>query len=752
MASNPKAAFFQQVWRHVAENVEKVKKKRAGDQTPEQWDQTAKKAKADLDKNKEARNVPLNLAHLSDPGAAAIPEDVLEMSKVKKSGRFYFWDKKENCPMVPKVWPRGRNVPITTLSKDIKKEGPLEHYGNCSIVAGFFWSMAEAKLNPLWQWKLPEFEHLMVNALADYALIQNKKEAEILAFNAVERNEEARENDGFTGVRKALLVGYAIKQVLKDKKGGKWLYEDVQKWLVDHIQFHDEKTIPGPDVCRHLHTVASDFLKNKRAFAAYQEADMEWGRSTFLDEYSKILILVSKSRGPDDLAFMAEFLVAEMKATSPAPAVPSNPSQTLMKEVGGPVCVAQASRDAIKMLLSTEVPPTWTPHSELLKELTSPTALRLLFPIGGQTPGSTVQRLAPCPSSLKHAINMVKAILEMETNWLRKLKGYLHGAKVWKVPDDKFRELFKDFDEWEQFEAARCEESGKEPPGKKKVEDSGGKQEENAGKTASGEEGKANEKKDRVAKQLDLVEQAKTKARGVYTNPGLVILKPERWDKAALEAVMKAQLFFADQGAFCAFFFADSDREAIVHPGQNKCLRYAPVAKARIQSFCEGLQSILKAGRDTVVIGIGRAKGNEEIVSEVVEAMGWTHEEIGAHNIRADFDNFIKSGSPKKKRRVHRGLGTVKYSQKFWVCWKRSPEGNDVKPRSGRRKYVDMGSPIAADCMLETPQVQLDEIYSVTAAEKEKALAGAGREAAGEGQAEEMEAEDPPPPSYTAAG
>ena len=117
-------------------------------------------------------------------------------------------------------------------------------------------------------------------------------------------------------------------------------------------------------------------------------------------------------------------------------------------------------------------------HSELLKELTSPAALRQLFPIGGQTPESTVKRLAPCPSSLKHAINMVTAILKMEANWLKKLKGYLHGARVWKVPDDKFRELFKDFDEWEQFEAARCKESGKELPDKKKVEDSEGKQEE----------------------------------------------------------------------------------------------------------------------------------------------------------------------------------------------------------------------------------------------------------------------------------
>ena len=161
---------------------------------------------------------------------------------------------------------------------------------------------------------------------------------------------------------------------------------------------------------------------------------------------------------------------------------------------------------------------------------------------------------------------------------------------------------------------------------------------------------------------------AQKKARDVYVKPGVVILTPENWESDTLEKLMQAQLVHADQGAFVGFFFAGSDGEACVHPGQNKCLRQKPLKKARLSSFCCGINRIMVECRDAVVIGVGKVDGNEQIVAQVVAGMKWEHQIIGAVTARRAYDNFIKSGSPEKKRRLQRGLGTTKYRENYFIC------------------------------------------------------------------------------------
>ena len=250
--------------------MDSLKKQTPGGKTHLQWDKVVAQVK--ITSNKEARNISFNLAHLSDPGQAAIPEDLLELSKVIKSAKYYFWDSNAKCPKVPQVWPRGRNIPIAIFSDDITKATPFQHFGHCSVVAGFFWSWAQAIQNPEWKSTLPKFEALCINALADYTLVRNQQDVNILAFNAVEGNEESRENDGFTGARKALLIEYAVKNVRKVKPAQKLKYEEVAAWLKANIKFHDENAAPSANTCRDLHAVSSLFLKNNRPFAAYQEA------------------------------------------------------------------------------------------------------------------------------------------------------------------------------------------------------------------------------------------------------------------------------------------------------------------------------------------------------------------------------------------------------------------------------------------------------------------------------------------------
>lgn len=679
MAPKLSSSFYEEVWRHLEDNVKTLQSKEPGGQTPEVFEKTMKKAEMDLEKSKAARNLPFNLARLADPSQPAIPEDLLEMSMVRKSGKFYFFDQEHHHPKAPVVWPMGKNVPLFTYSAAINKEGPFEHFGNCSIIAGFFWDWAETLKNPDWKSLAEGFEALCVNASADFQLIATRGEADILAFNVVEGNEEARENDGFTGIRKALLVMYAARQVAKAKKGDKWRYDDVAKWLKLKIKFHDEKHAPSVATCRDLYEVGRDFLQNKRASAAYQEAEMEWGRSTFFDEYSKLLVLIQKSRDKDDLAFMAEFLLAEMQ-THPAPQVPENFSQTRLKAIGGPTCVAQASRDALRWLLRGQAPPTWGPFASLLKDLCSPSRFRKLFPAGSQTPETTVQLLVGCPSSLKQAICFIRSSHERHGPWTAKLKGYSNKARAWTVPDSKWAELFAVFgDEWAAYTDICREESGKDraPNG----EEGGGQESVGDGREAAGKTAVEDVvpvvAKSHAEQAGEIAEKAKEKARAVCIDPGLVIVRDaqNRWDKAALQTLMKAQVVLADQGAFTAFWFCDSDQEVRVHPGQNRCLRYAPCSKARLGSFCEGVDSIMEPGRDSCVIDVGRAVGNRAVVEDAVDSMKWPHEEIRVCVDRSQYDEFVKSGTLAKKKRIHRGLATCKNGVAFLCAGSKLKEG-----------------------------------------------------------------------------
>jgi len=750
MVPKPESSFYGQVWTHVEAKVKNMQKQNPAGKTAVQWGQVCAKVKTELETVQESRNVPFNLAQLADPGQAAIPEDVLEIAKVVKSGKFYFWDQTANCPKAPKVWPRGRNVPIVAFSKELK--GPFQHYGHCSVVAGFFWAYAQSLQNAAWKDQVAGFENLCVNALADYKLVNSPAEVNILAFNAVEENEESRENDGFTGARKALLVTFGVKNVMKEKRGQKWNYQEVHIWLKANIKFHDEKAIPSANVCKDLHSLGTEFIKNKRAFAAYQEAETLWGRSTFFDEYSKLVIMCHKSRCAEDLAFMAEWLLAEMKTNFPPPLVPENPSQGKLRECGGPLSIAQAVRDALTCLLRKDVPPTWAPFGDLVARLAQPSRFLEMFPPGGQTPETTVKLFAACPSSLKQAANIMKGILDASKSnpWRERAKGYMYASKTWRVPEDKLLEMFDAFaEDWASFKEARDIEAGRDPAKKKTEPQADDEQKhkakdgEAASKTAGEPEGVATDKKEEV------LEQARQKARGVYTDPGVVILTPEKWDSSALTAMMKAQLVFADQGAFCGFFFAQSDREPRTHPKQNKCLREAPLSKARLASFCHAINDIMVECRDAVVIGVGKAPGNEHIVEEVVAEMQWEHKTIDAVVNRKAYDDFVISGSPTKRRRVHRGLGTTKYKSTYWICWKASKETRGRLPiKSGLREFVDKGSPIGSDIMWECPQVALDEIYAVSVIKKNDALGEGGLETKQEATLQDHKDLTSPPPDF----
>ena len=747
MVKSSETSFYAEVWAAVESKVKILKTHTPGHKNADQWAKQLKTMKQELEKSKEFRNATFNLAQLIDPGAAAIPEDVLEIAKVKKSGKYYFWDSKKDCPKAPDLWPRGRNVPIVLFgegSKDLL--GPFQHYGHCSVIAGFFWAYAQALTTPAWKDNADGFEKLCVNALADYKVVSDPAEVSILAFNAVEENEESRENDGFTGTRKALLVGYAVKCVIKQKKGQKWTYPDVHDWLKANIKFHDEKAIPSAHTCKELYSLVNDFIKNRRAFGAYQEAETAYGRQTMFDEYSKLTLMNQKSRDAEDLAFIAEYLVADMKANTPSSRAPENPSQSKLKEFGGPIALAQAVKDALTCLLQKDTPPTWARFADLVKELAQPRSFLEMFPPGGKTPEATCKLVAACPQSLKHAITIIRQLYDMSkgNTWRERVVGFLSASGTWYVGEKKLLEMFEAFtDEWDSFKDARDVELGREIQKKKSAEP----QADDEAKPKAGEGGaagatkaaeKQKEQEEGVADKKEAIRaQAIQKAQAVYTNPGIIILTPTTWEASGLAALVTSENGFQAQGAFTAFWFSGSDREARVQVSENMCLREAPTSKARLSSFCIAIQGIMVECRDAVVIGAGKGKGNMEVVREVIAEMKWQHKVIDAVTERGAYENFIKSGTPPKKSRkcFNGGLGSTRYKIPYFVCWKpKSDKTKSFNIKSGSRMYVDPGSAIASDILLNCPQVPLDAIYAVSPQRKTDALGDIGLETKEEAQ------------------
>ena len=146
-------------------------------------------------------------------------------------------------------------------------------------------------------------------------------------------------------------------------------------------------------------------------------------------------------------------------------------------------------------------------------------------------------------------------------------------------------------------------------------------------------------------------------------------MKPETWDRKCLEAMLKVHPFMKDSStekSFTAFFFAASDREAQVHPTQNKCLREAPLCKTRLSDFCHAVDTIMTECKDSVVIGVGRAEPNLEIVKQVVKELKWDHTVLQAITSREGYDTFIQEGSPScKRRRIHGKIATRQHIVRY---------------------------------------------------------------------------------------
>ena len=239
-----------EVWSVVQLAYDRLKKKPAAGQAAEQAKAYEKATLDALRKDGECRHRFFNLAWL-DPTLLSIPNDVLSVAKAERSGRYHFWDSVNNVPKAPKTWPQSKNIHVKVLQLNL--EG-VRQYGQDALICGFWWAYAQSiQLSNLHEAagqtagdnagqtaeikkedadRVRAFETLCCAALVDWKLFSTQTEVETASFQLIENTEEERENNGFTGCRKILLVSWAHdtlkRQIAKAKQIG---HEEVKYWL-----------------------------------------------------------------------------------------------------------------------------------------------------------------------------------------------------------------------------------------------------------------------------------------------------------------------------------------------------------------------------------------------------------------------------------------------------------------------------------------------------------------------------------------
>jgi hypothetical protein len=128
-----------EVWKHVGKAFERLRGKPTAGMTDEDAKTYNTTTLAQLRDSGESRHRYLNLALLS-PTVCSIPHDVISMAKAERSARYYFWNQENNLPEAPKVWPQGKNIPVSVLQLNLVDS--RRHYGQDSLICGFWLAYA----------------------------------------------------------------------------------------------------------------------------------------------------------------------------------------------------------------------------------------------------------------------------------------------------------------------------------------------------------------------------------------------------------------------------------------------------------------------------------------------------------------------------------------------------------------------------------------------------------------------------------
>ena len=444
---------------------------------------------------------------------------------------------------------------------------------------------------------------------------------------------------------------------------------------------------------------------------AIQETEMHWGRKTLFDDYTKLTGIMNKSRGVDDLSFIVEYLAAKMKRTTKEDCLPDNPSKTQLLSKNGDIAVAQLCRDFLSHI-KKKAGNLWSGvDQQVLQSLMTPTGFDIMVPValggetpadGGQTPSEAGNAfkivMAGAPNSLRVGVSLIGGVLR-RPEFLRVAGGLLTHPPSGGIDHDKaLQSAFEE--DLATFQDALLTESGEEKskthPDNSKVATSS-KQSMEEKETGDCEyldpDGKPN--------KTSVEKAALEKAWNVMGHdPGLVVLSPASWCEQALQTMLGSQVAHGGLGRAIGFFDPKCDEDCRVHPGQNVFLNYPAVNRDRLEAFMTAFSSIMKDSEDVIVILEGRVPQNRDVILQLVAKFKWSHKELIMVADKEAFDDVLSQGNTGKRRRIRRGFATAKFRESVFVCWRGK---QPPKPRAKIRKFLDAGSRVADDVILNVP-------------------------------------------------
>ena len=721
------------IWSYVQEDVDRFRKLNPLRLDDPGWLETLKFASANLaSESGLTRAMPWNLAWVN-PLVEAIPNDEVTFACALKTRRYLFTvDGKWQAPV---SWPLERQIPLGVLHTQLAPDAPVQ-YGRNNVIRGFWIGFKESK--DAWlaekteanQRRHQTFEDLVLNLVVDIKLFENKQAREAASFDLVESVEEERENNGFFGARKTLLALWGKDQVKRIRPGKTPTNQEIADYLASKITFFDPKQAPSAKVIESLLLNGMHVYKNRRCKSAIGEAEVMHGRDHPFDEYTKVRAMITKSRNKDDLGFIFEFIVLQMKLD---PGVTMNQSRDSLTARAGVVAEAQAARDALAWLWK-QGGEGWADMAWFLDVVQWPTGFGNKFPGDGSTAQEeTTKVLKGAKGSLRIAMTFVRAILTRSSAWVQRVRGHLSNhMPLSAMPWDKiFPEVFEDERSgWKEFLEALANESGS------RRADGAGDTAGRAGETAGSEK---DEEMDQEKIKNDLQQEALDRAKNTLdTDPGLLVVGPSSWNTAVLTGILKSQIADATLGTCIGIFHPGADTDARVSQGFNTFKEEPPADVIRMRSFAESMDAIMKPCRDFCLFFEGRVPENHMKIAGVIEARRWKSRELTLVANKSEYDQRMTSARPvqsqRRKARKFRGIASASYKELVYICWK--PEGRQqARARAGYRHYVDEGSRVADDVMNDVPVLAHDDLPRVDPHLKTLVLAGSAWEGKPESEA-----------------
>ncbi len=144
----------------------------------------------------------------------------------------------------------------------------------------------------------------------DFQLLESDEAAMVANANMAESFEGNQDLFGMTGQKLVRLVDQ-VRELLKGKNEKSELPAKIATYLKEKVKWSSALRQPSAETVGQLLNISSMMKKSKIVTQTSGLAALKWGRDTFYDQYSKLLILTQKSTSGPEFDFLLGAMALE---------------------------------------------------------------------------------------------------------------------------------------------------------------------------------------------------------------------------------------------------------------------------------------------------------------------------------------------------------------------------------------------------------------------------------------------------------